>query len=101
MKGKVFTTDDVKKIAQLAQIPLKSDEEQNLARGFNTTMTVVDKLFSIDVSHVEPISQVTGLENVYREDEIDKSRMFTQNQALQNAPRAHKGFFVVDQILDK
>ena len=98
MKGKVFTTDDVKKIAQLAQIPLKPDEEQSLALGFNTTIALVNRLFSIDVTGVEPTSQVTGLVNIYREDIIDPSRTFTQKEALANARRTHNGFFVAGQI---
>jgi len=47
------------------------------------------------------VGQVTGLENATREDEVQEERMFTQEEALRNAPRTHNGYFVVDQILDK
>jgi aspartyl/glutamyl-tRNA(Asn/Gln) amidotransferase C subunit len=100
VKTKKFTSEDVHKIAKLANIPVSPREEAALADGFNTTMKVVDILFSVDVAGVIPTSQVTGLENVFREDEIDGSRMFTQDQALANAPRKHNGYFVVDQILE-
>lgn len=99
-KIKKFTSEDVRKIAKLAKIPITTREEESLAEGFNTTMKVVDTLFSVDVKGVTPTSQVTGLENVFREDEIDGQRVFTQEQALANAPRKHNGFFVVDQILE-
>lgn len=99
-KTKKFTSEDVHKIAKLANIPITTREEESLAEGFNTTMKVVDTLFSVDVKGVTPTSQVTGLENVFREDEIDGQRVFTQEQALANAPRKHNGFFVVDQILE-
>jgi len=99
-KTKKFTPEDVHKIAKLANIPITTREEASLAEGFNTTMKVVDTLFSVDVKGVTPTSQVTGLENVFREDEIDGQRMFTQDQALANAPRKHNGYFVVDQILE-
>lgn len=99
-KTKKFTSEDVRKIAKLANIPVTAREEVILAEGFNTTMKVVDALFSVDVKRVTPTSQVTGLENVLREDEIDGQRVFTQDQALANAPRKHNGFFVVDQILE-
>ncbi len=91
---------DVKKIAKLAHIPVTAKEEERLAKGFQATLKTVDTLFSVDVQGVEPTSQVTGLENVFREDEIDGSRRFTQEQALANAPRKHNGYFVVDQILE-
>ena len=91
---------DVKKIAKLARIPITTDEEKSLEAGFKTTMKVVDTLFSVDVKGITPTSQVTGLENVFREDEIDVERMFTQEEALFNAPRKYNGYFVVDQILE-
>ena len=99
-KTKKFSSDDVHKIAKLANIPITTREESPLAEGFNTTMKVVDTLFSVDVKGVIPTSQVTGLENVFREDEIDGQRQLTQDQALANAPRKHNGYFVVDQILE-
>jgi aspartyl/glutamyl-tRNA(Asn/Gln) amidotransferase C subunit len=98
-KTKKFSSEDVHKIAKLANIPVTTREEAALAEGFNSTLKVVDTLFSVDVKGVTPTSQVTGLENVLREDEIDGERQFTQDQALANAPRTHNGYFVVDQIL--
>jgi len=96
-----FSPQDVKKIAALAKIPVTSAEEKELAHGFNTTMEVVDELFKVDVAHVEPTSQVTGLINVFREDEVDATRQFSQEQALANAKQTYNGFFVVPQIIDQ
>lgn len=96
-----FTTSDVSNIAALAHIPLSSGEEQTLAYGFTTTMEVVDELGKVDVTNIEPTHQVTGKENAFREDVIDEARMFTQEQALANAPRTHDGFFVVDQVIEQ
>lgn len=101
MKAAPFTTTTVQKIATLAHIPVTDDEATTLAKGFTTTMEVVDKLAKIDVEGVVPTSQVTGFENVFREDEIDTTRMFTQEQALANGKRTYNGFFVVDQILEE
>jgi aspartyl-tRNA(Asn)/glutamyl-tRNA(Gln) amidotransferase subunit C len=96
-----ITKDTVSKIARLANIPTTDKEEEKLAAGFTTTMKVVDKLFQVDVDGVEPTNQVTGLENVFREDEVDAERMFTQDQALSNTKRKHNGFFVVDQVIEQ
>jgi aspartyl-tRNA(Asn)/glutamyl-tRNA(Gln) amidotransferase subunit C len=98
---KVFTSSDVAHIAKLASIPIKSDEAQKLATGFTTTMKVVDQLFSVDVTGVEPTHQVTGLTNITRKDEVDVERMFTQDHALQNAKRTYNGYFVADQVLEE
>ena len=86
-------------IAVLANIPITQAEEKKLADGFTTTLGVVDKLSSVDTQQVEATHQVTGLENIFREDQVDPSRMFSQKDAIRNAKRTYKGFIVVDQII--
>jgi aspartyl-tRNA(Asn)/glutamyl-tRNA(Gln) amidotransferase subunit C len=99
--AQTFTSDDVSHIARLAQIPVTEDEKKELSSGFNTVIKVLDTLNSIDVTNVEPTHQVTGLVNVFREDVVDEKRMFTQEEALENAPSAHDGYFMVDQVIDQ
>ena len=101
MKNVNLTSKDVAHIARLANIPVTADEEERLAAGFNITMLVVDELFKVNATGVEPTHQVTGLENILREDEVDIERQFTQSQALQNAKNTYNGFFVVDQVLEE
>lgn len=94
-----ITKNTVKHMAHLARIPVSEKEEEELAKGFNKTLEVVDELFKVDVKGVEPTHQVTGLENVLREDKVDEKKMLTQEQALSNTKNKHNGYFVVDQIL--
>ena len=96
-----FNPADVAHIAKLANIPVSNDEIKKFADGFTTTIGVVNQLFSVDVQGVLPIGNVTGLENIFRNDEIDEKRMLTQPQALSNAKRTYKGFFVVRQVIEK
>lgn len=100
MSNTKFLSDDVKKIAGIARIPITDSQAGDLADGFNKTMVVVEELKNVDVSGTTTTSQVTGLENVLREDVVDTSRMFSQEEALANAKRIHNGYFVVDQILE-
>lgn len=86
-------------IADLANIPISHDEEEKLAEGFTKTLSVVDELMDVDTKDVEPTHQITGLENVWREDQVDASRTFTQQEALANAKKKHNGFFVVPQLI--
>lgn len=101
MKKTVVTPQTVAHIAQLANIPISKKEEQELAKAFEETLIVVDELASLDVQDVPTTHQVTGLENVWREDEINQNTMFTQQEALANAHQAHDGFFVVPRILEE
>ncbi len=96
-----FSEKDVQHIAKLAKMTVSDTEAKKLAAGFNSVIEVVNRLFKLDVSQVTPVSQVTGLENVFRNDRVNEKNMLTQEQALSNAPRKHNGFFVVDQILEE
>lgn len=96
---KIITKDTVDHIAKLAKIPVSEKEKIDLAEGFNKTLVVIDELFKIDVKDVEPTHQVTGLENILREDKVDEKKTLTQEQALNNTKNKHNGYFVVDQIL--
>ena len=97
----IITPSIVSHVADLALIPVTEDEKKTLANGFNTVLKVLDTLNTVDVINVEPTHQVTGLENVYRDDVVDEKRMFTQEEALANAPKSSNGYFVVPRVLHK
>lgn len=96
-----ITTKQVHHIAKLANIPVNDDQAQKLATGFAETLQTIADLKKVDTSGVEPTHQVTGLENVLREDTIDPSRTFTQKEALANAKQTYQGFFVVPRVIKK
>jgi aspartyl-tRNA(Asn)/glutamyl-tRNA(Gln) amidotransferase subunit C len=94
-----FTKQQVQHVADLANIPLQEDELQPLANAFSETIEVVKNLSEVDTSNVEPVHQVTGLENITRDDVVDEERMFTQKEALFNAKETHDGMFLVPAVL--
>lgn len=101
MKAVIISPKDVVHIASLAKIPVTPQEEQKFAEAFTSTLSMVDSLFSINISSAVGTHQVTGLVNVFREDEVDTGRMLTQEEALANAPRSYNGFFAVDQVIEQ
>jgi aspartyl-tRNA(Asn)/glutamyl-tRNA(Gln) amidotransferase subunit C len=101
MQSRKVTSKEVFHIARLAHIPVTEKEAETLAEGFTTTYEVVESLKKANTQGMSQTQQVTGLNNIMREDMVDESRMFSQEEALRNAPRTHNGYFVVDQILDK
>lgn len=93
-----LSTDQVQKVAKLANLPLAKEEEDRFAVQLSETLEYVEKLDQVDTSSVEPTSQVTGLVNVTREDVISPS--LSQKDALKNAKSTHNGFIMVEAILD-
>jgi len=89
---------DITHVAKLANLQLNSQEKEKFEKQLSETLTYVGKLNSIDTKGVEPTSQVTGLENVIREDQIKPS--LTQEKALSNTFSEHNGMFKVKAILE-
>ncbi|MCL2053772.1 MAG: Asp-tRNA(Asn)/Glu-tRNA(Gln) amidotransferase subunit GatC [Oscillospiraceae bacterium] len=89
------------KIADLANLPLNQKEKERLISEFNIVLSVINELFSIDTKGVKPTYQVNNLQNVWRDDVINKTTQFTQEQALFNAPKTHNGYFVADRITNE
>jgi aspartyl-tRNA(Asn)/glutamyl-tRNA(Gln) amidotransferase subunit C len=88
---------DISHVALLANLTLSDEEKTKLEKQLEETVEYVKRLEEVDTANVEPTSQVTGLENVTREDEVRAS--LSQAEALQNAKSTHKGFFKVKGIL--
>ena len=89
---------NVAHVAKLANLPLTKEEEQKFEKQLSETLDYVKQLEEIDTKGVEPTSQVTGLENVTREDKVKPS--FSQEEALKNSKSTHNGYFKVPAILD-
>ncbi len=85
-------------VAKLANLPLTEEEKKKFEKQLAETLDYVAQLEEIDTKGVEPTSQVTGLENVTREDVAKPS--FSQEEALSNTKSKHNGFFKVKAILE-
>lgn len=91
--------EDVKHVAKLANLPLTSEEISRFKRQLSQVITYVEELRELDTAKVEPTSQTTGLENVYRKDEIKKEGSLSQKEALSGTEKIHNGYFQVAAIL--
>lgn len=90
---------NVKHVAKLANLPLTNEEEKKFEKQLEETLSYIENLNEIDTKNVKPTSQVTGLENVFREDIVEPS--LSQDEALQNSPATEKGFIKVNAILEE
>lgn len=100
MKKTPVTSLDIKHIAKLANITLTPGEEKKLAPQLASILNYVSQLQKVTTDKVEPTSQVTGIDNVFREDEIDTSRSLTQEQVLANATASHNGYIRVKAVFE-
>lgn len=62
--------DDILKLARLARLELTDQEATDFATEINQILEYVEQLQAVDVDGLQPTSQVNGLTNVSRADEI-------------------------------
>lgn len=65
-----LSEDQVRHIAKLARIRLRDDEIQKFQTELSAILNYVEQLNDVDTTNVVPTSQVTGLENRMRDDEV-------------------------------
>lgn len=65
-----ISRDDVQYLARLSSLQLGDDEVDGLVTDIENILSYIERLGELDTSNVEPTYQVTGLENVWRTDEI-------------------------------
>jgi len=96
---KEISLDVVKHIAKLARIKLSENDVKKFQEQFVQIISYFDRLNEVDTRDVEPTSQVTGLVNKLREDEI-KGSLATE-KSLKNAPKRSGKFFTVPSPFKK
>ena len=93
-----FTRDDVLKLARLARIDLGEDEIEQFTREFNDILQYVEQLQKVDVTGLQPTSQVTGLTNVTRDDEI-RDYGYAPAKLLENVPAVQDSQIKVKRMI--
>lgn len=96
-----ITKNTILQVARASSLTLSDQEVEKLQSAFQETLGVVENLHHIDTKGVDPTFQVTGLQNVLREDEVIEERMLSQEDALKNAKNTYQRYFVVDRIIDE
>lgn len=69
----VISRDDVQHLAQLSSLQLTDEELGSLQTDIGNILGYIEQLGELDTTGVEPTYQVTGLENVWRDDVVIKS----------------------------
>ena len=93
-----ITTDDVRHLAQLSNLQLADDEVENLRGDLENILGYIEQLGELDTSGEEPTYQVTALENVWRDDEVQTSSV-TRERLLSLAPEQADNSVKVPKVL--
>lgn len=94
-----LTSDQVRKVAKLANLPIKDEELDKYSKQLSKILEYIDQLSNIDTSNAEPTFNVLGKSNVMTEDEVSTS--LSQEEALQNVPQKKNGLFVTKGVFEE
>lgn len=92
-----ISSDDVRALAQLSGLQLADDEVSKLVEDIAGILGYVEQLNELDTNGVEPTYQVTGLQNVWRGDEVRPG--LSREELLALAPEAKDNQIKVPKVL--
>ena len=93
-----LTDEEIKHIALLARLGISEDEVEKFRGQLSNILENFEILQEVDTSDIQPTSQVTGLRNIVKEDEVIPS--LNQREILANAPQEEDGFFKIRAVLE-
>lgn len=93
-----LSNEQVKKVAQLANLPISEADETKFASQLSAILDYIDQLNQVNTDNVEPTFNVTGLENVLQDDQANPS--LSQEKAISNGSETKEGYFVTKGVFD-
>ena len=94
----MLSKEEVLKIAKLSRLELTEEEIEKYTSQLSDVLAYVEKLNELDTDNVDETSQVTGLENVYRSDEVDQCDY--QEDLIKQAAENEAGQIKVKAVFD-
>ncbi len=91
--------ETVEKVAHLARLELSEAEKQDMIQDMSKILDFMAKLNELDTTGVEPLIYMTDGANILREDVV--KQQITHEEALQNAPKHDKDYFLVAKVIEK
>lgn len=93
-----ITKTDVEHVATLARLELTETEKDKFTPEIGAVLNYVEELNLTATSEVAVVSQISGLSNIARPDEITNEN--NREKLLSNAPEQENGFIKVKKVFE-
>ncbi len=94
----MITKKDVQHIAKLARLGLSEKELSKFQKEISLILDYVSQLQKVDISKVEPISHITGVKNIMRNDKSRKTDIERVKKILEEVPETKEGYVKVKTV---
>ncbi len=107
MSEGAVTVEEVRRVAELANLELTAEEEPRMQRDLNAILAYVAQLGELDTAEVEPMAQVgdvigganDGAGGALRADEVRPS--LDRKAVMATAPETDGRFFKVPRVIER
>ena len=82
----------------LAKLELSGQEKEQAKKDMGKMLGFIDKLNELDTTGIEPMSHITKVQNVFREDMVTNGD--ESEKTLKNAPGKKDNMFMVPKTVD-
>lgn len=94
-----ISKDETKHIAHLSRLTLSEKELTKFSEQLSDILGFMEKLSQVKTDGIKPVAQITGLENIWRQDLVRPCQI-KKEDLLKNAPKQKDGFIKVKAILE-
>ena len=97
-----ITEQEVRRVAELAQLALTDDEIVRMAHDMSAVLVHIDKLNELDTTNVEPMTQVLydAEETATLRADLEKPSL-SNVEAVANAPVTSGGYYKVPRVIER
>lgn len=96
----MISKETIEHIAKLARIELSEKEKEKFSEELSSILDYIDKLNKANTNNIEPINQVTGLNNVFRNDVGRQVNSEIRNKIIKQAPEKKGNYYKVPKIFE-
>ena len=97
-----ITEQEVRYVADLANLALNEDEIHRMARDLDEILTHIDKLNELDTTSVEPMAQVLfdADDTATLREDVEHTPLGSDT-AVRNAPLSGAGYFKIPLVIER
>lgn len=94
----IISDETIEYVGILAKLELSEEEKEQAKKDMGSMLDYIDKLNELDTTGIEPMSHVSKIQNVFREDVVTNGD--ESEKTLKNAPGEKDNMFMVPKTFD-
>ncbi|KKQ52198.1 MAG: Aspartyl/glutamyl-tRNA(Asn/Gln) amidotransferase subunit C [Parcubacteria group bacterium GW2011_GWD2_38_11] len=95
----MLSKEEILHIATLARIGVSEKDVEKYQHDLSEILDYFKKLDEVDVSDVQPIGHITGMQNTFRTDKQDDFGELGKEEIMKNVPETKDGYIKVKSVL--